>query len=103
MPRDGERRRELTYSIAERRGTSCPYRPSASPRDRRASATLNGALLRVGLVDELLVYVAAKLLGEGAGLAAIGLLTRLDQGVELTFSAASMVGADLRVLLSPRI
>lgn len=62
-----------------------------------AGHKLNGSFLREGLVDELLLYLAPKLLGPGAGLANIGPLTELAQGVELEFVEASRVGRDLRV------
>lgn len=62
-----------------------------------AGHKLNGSLLRAGLVDELLVYLAPKLLGPGAGLAQIGPLTTLDDGLAWHFTEALMVGPDLRV------
>jgi len=63
-----------------------------------AGFKLNGSLLREGLVDELVVYLAPKLLGTGAGMFNIGPLTALAQGTELEFTSAEMVGPDLRVL-----
>lgn len=62
-----------------------------------AGHKLNGSFLREGLVDELLLYLAPKLLGPGAGLAAIGPFTALDQGVTLQYVDATAVGADLRI------
>lgn len=62
-----------------------------------AGHKLNGSLLREGLVDELLLYLAPRLLGPGMGLANIGPLTELAQGVELEFVEAMQVGRDLRV------
>ncbi|MDD5612772.1 MAG: bifunctional diaminohydroxyphosphoribosylaminopyrimidine deaminase/5-amino-6-(5-phosphoribosylamino)uracil reductase RibD, partial [Gallionella sp.] len=45
-----------------------------------AGATLNGALLQAGLVDEMLLYVAPSLLGDAArGIAGLGELTSLAQ------------------------
>ena len=64
-----------------------------------AGHQLNGSFLREGLVDELLVYIAPRLLGEGAGLAALGTLQRLDEGPALRFLDAEAVGDDLRVRL----
>jgi diaminohydroxyphosphoribosylaminopyrimidine deaminase / 5-amino-6-(5-phosphoribosylamino)uracil reductase len=63
-----------------------------------AGFKLNGALLKAGLVDELLAYIGPKLLGSGMGIADISQLTRLDQAVELDFRSADLVGADLRIL-----
>jgi len=62
-----------------------------------AGHKLNGSFLRAGLVDELLLYVAPKLLGPGAGLAHIGPFHALQQGLELVFTEATPVGQDLRI------
>lgn len=64
-----------------------------------AGARLNGALLRAGLVDELLVYLAPKLLGTGAGLAAIGTLHSLDDALTLTIRSLDLIGTDARLIL----
>ncbi len=63
-----------------------------------AGHKLNGSLLRAGVVDELLVYLAPQLLGLGAGMSNFGPLTELSQGIALEFTSAEMVGKDLRVL-----
>jgi diaminohydroxyphosphoribosylaminopyrimidine deaminase/5-amino-6-(5-phosphoribosylamino)uracil reductase len=63
-----------------------------------AGSILNGALLRTGLVDELLLYVAPQLLGEAArGMAQLGELTSLDQRVNLKWQDMRQVGNDLRI------
>jgi diaminohydroxyphosphoribosylaminopyrimidine deaminase/5-amino-6-(5-phosphoribosylamino)uracil reductase len=63
-----------------------------------AGSTLNGALLRAGLVDELLLYVAPQLLGDGArGMARLGELTGLDQRIDLKWQDVRQVGNDLRL------
>ena len=63
-----------------------------------AGAVLNGALMRAGLVDELLLYIAPLLVGDMArGMAALGELTVLDQGVELQWQDVRQVGNDLRI------
>jgi diaminohydroxyphosphoribosylaminopyrimidine deaminase/5-amino-6-(5-phosphoribosylamino)uracil reductase len=60
---------------------------------------LNGALLRSGMVDELLVYLAPHLLGDTArGMFALGELTRLDERVDLTIRDLRRIGADLRIV-----
>jgi diaminohydroxyphosphoribosylaminopyrimidine deaminase / 5-amino-6-(5-phosphoribosylamino)uracil reductase len=66
-----------------------------------AGHQLNGALWREGLVDELLLYLAPKLLGSGAGVAAIGPLSSLAQGIELAFTEVTPVGSDLRLRARP--
>jgi diaminohydroxyphosphoribosylaminopyrimidine deaminase/5-amino-6-(5-phosphoribosylamino)uracil reductase len=63
-----------------------------------AGHKLNGSLVREGLVDELLVYLAPKLMGRGADMANFGPLTELSQALPLTFQSTSMVGPDLRIL-----
>ena len=64
-----------------------------------AGATLNGALLRAGLIDELLLYIAPTLLGDMArGMAALGELISLDPRVNLKWQDVRQVGNDLRIL-----
>jgi diaminohydroxyphosphoribosylaminopyrimidine deaminase/5-amino-6-(5-phosphoribosylamino)uracil reductase len=63
-----------------------------------AGQSLNGALIRAGLVDEFLVYLAPKLLGQGRDMASFGPLTELSQAEPLVFQSSQMVGPDLRVL-----
>lgn len=64
-----------------------------------AGSTLNGALLRAGLVDELLLYVAPQLLGDAArGIAQLGELTALEQRIDLSWQDVRQVGADLRIV-----
>jgi len=66
-----------------------------------AGAKLNGSFLRAGLVDELLVYMAPKLLGEGRPLAALGPLLALGEAPDWRFHAVDRIGDDLRLLLRP--
>ena len=64
-----------------------------------AGSTLNGALLRAGLADELLLYLAPQLLGDAArGVAQLGELTGLEQRVNLKWQDVRQVGEDLRIL-----
>lgn len=63
-----------------------------------AGSTLNGALLRAGLIDELLLYVAPQLLGDTArGMAQLDDLTSLDQRINLKWQDVRQVGNDLRI------
>ncbi|MDO9459769.1 MAG: bifunctional diaminohydroxyphosphoribosylaminopyrimidine deaminase/5-amino-6-(5-phosphoribosylamino)uracil reductase RibD, partial [Alphaproteobacteria bacterium] len=50
-----------------------------------AGHKLNASLLRAGLVDELLVYLAPLLLGQGREMAAFGPLERLSDGMTLHY------------------
>ena len=60
---------------------------------------LNGALLRAGVVDELIVYLAPHLLGDSArGMFDLGVLTALDQRRELSIHDLRRIGPDLRIL-----
>jgi diaminohydroxyphosphoribosylaminopyrimidine deaminase/5-amino-6-(5-phosphoribosylamino)uracil reductase len=68
-----------------------------------AGATLGGALLQAGLVDELIVYVAPKLLGNDArGLCNLPGLEKLADAPEFSFSEVRQVGPDLCLHLTPR-
>lgn len=63
-----------------------------------AGKTLNGALLKAGLVDELVLYLAPQLLGDAArGLADLGELTQLEQRMELDWQDVRHVGNDIRI------
>jgi len=65
-----------------------------------AGSALNGALLRAGLVDELLLYLAPQLLGDTArGMAQLGELTSLDQRVDLKWQDVRQIGNDLRIIV----
>jgi diaminohydroxyphosphoribosylaminopyrimidine deaminase/5-amino-6-(5-phosphoribosylamino)uracil reductase len=64
-----------------------------------AGHKLNGSFLRAGLVDELLVYLAPKLMGPGAGLAALGPFTAMDQALPWVYADVVTVGPDLRLRL----
>lgn len=63
-----------------------------------AGHKLNGSLIREGLVDELLVYLAPKLVGQGREMAHFGPLTDLAQAVPLEFRSSDMIGPDLRIV-----
>ena len=62
-----------------------------------AGPQLNAALLRVGLVDELLVYLAPKLIGPGRGIAALPPLAALADARGFHFVESTPVGSDLRL------
>jgi diaminohydroxyphosphoribosylaminopyrimidine deaminase/5-amino-6-(5-phosphoribosylamino)uracil reductase len=66
-----------------------------------AGQRLNGSLLQAGLVDELLIYLAPKLLGRGRGMAETGLLADLAGAISLDFGAITRVGPDVRILARP--
>lgn len=63
-----------------------------------AGHKLNGSLLKAGLVDELLLYLAPLLLGPGLSLAALPELSQLSQAMAWRFTDQRLMGADLRLL-----
>jgi diaminohydroxyphosphoribosylaminopyrimidine deaminase / 5-amino-6-(5-phosphoribosylamino)uracil reductase len=63
-----------------------------------AGHKLHGSLLREGLADECLVYLAPRLLGPGMGMANLAPLEQLTQGTALRFEQVRSVGEDLCVL-----
>ena len=64
-----------------------------------AGINLDSALLRAGVVDELLFYLAPLLLGDaGRGMLDLGNLTRMEQRLELDIRDTRLFGPDLRVL-----
>lgn len=67
-----------------------------------AGAVLNAALLGAGLVDDLLVYTAPKLLGPGLGMAALPPLAALGEALVFDFEDCQRVGDDLRLLVRRR-
>jgi len=64
-----------------------------------AGYKLNGSLLRAGLVDELLLYLAPCLIGHDAsGLFNLPALTTLDDRCRLQIRDLRQVGADIRLI-----
>jgi diaminohydroxyphosphoribosylaminopyrimidine deaminase/5-amino-6-(5-phosphoribosylamino)uracil reductase len=66
-----------------------------------AGHKLNASLLQAGLVDELLVYLAPKLLGSGREMAAFGPLDDLAQALQFRFIEVQRIGEDLRLRARP--
>ena len=66
-----------------------------------AGEKLNGSFLRERLVDELLVYMAPRLLGAGRGLAALGAFQALAESLAFGFHAVDRIDDDLRLILRP--
>lgn len=66
-----------------------------------AGHKLNGSLVRAGLVDEFLVYLAPIMLGSGREMARFGPLERLADGLRLEFGDIERIGADLRLIARP--
>jgi diaminohydroxyphosphoribosylaminopyrimidine deaminase/5-amino-6-(5-phosphoribosylamino)uracil reductase len=66
-----------------------------------AGARLNGHLIERGWVDEILVYLAPKLLGPGRALAALSPLVGLDGCWQGEVRDLSLVGPDVRLIVRP--
>lgn len=63
-----------------------------------AGRGLLGALLQAGLVDDMLIYIAPKLLGPGMELAHLPPISQLDEAISLDYQSVERVGADLRIV-----
>jgi diaminohydroxyphosphoribosylaminopyrimidine deaminase/5-amino-6-(5-phosphoribosylamino)uracil reductase len=69
-----------------------------------AGLNLNSALLRAGVVDELLIYLAPHMLGDAArGIFDLGELTEMNKRLQLNIQETRMIGEDLRILARPAI
>jgi diaminohydroxyphosphoribosylaminopyrimidine deaminase/5-amino-6-(5-phosphoribosylamino)uracil reductase len=69
-----------------------------------AGATLNGALLAAGLVDELVIYLAPHLMGDAArGLFTLPGLERMEQRIELKITDIRAIGSDWRITAVPAV
>jgi len=67
-----------------------------------AGAGLNGALIRAGMIDELVLYFAPVLLGDSArGMFALGHLELMAERIELVMEEIRVIGTDLRVIARP--
>jgi diaminohydroxyphosphoribosylaminopyrimidine deaminase/5-amino-6-(5-phosphoribosylamino)uracil reductase len=63
---------------------------------------LAGALIEQGLVDEMLIYVAPKLMGSDAqGMFAMAGITQMSAVKKLNFRDICQVGDDLRIIAEP--
>jgi diaminohydroxyphosphoribosylaminopyrimidine deaminase/5-amino-6-(5-phosphoribosylamino)uracil reductase len=62
-----------------------------------AGFRLNGSLVRAGVVDELLVYLAPMLIGEAQGMLHLPALADLAQARPLEFIDVATVGSDVRL------
>ena len=63
-----------------------------------AGQRLNGSLMREGLVDELLLYIAPKLMGQGQGMVNIGPFTEISDAIQLEIVSTARIGADIRIV-----
>lgn len=67
-----------------------------------AGPVLSTAFIQAGLVDELIVYIAPKLLGSDArALLNVAGLKSMSETVDFEISDASQLGGDIRLVLKP--
>jgi diaminohydroxyphosphoribosylaminopyrimidine deaminase/5-amino-6-(5-phosphoribosylamino)uracil reductase len=95
LPRDGQRLdlRALLAQLAQREINEVQV---------EAGATLSGALLRAGLVDEVLLYLAPVFLGDAGRPMFAGLgIESMAERFALEVVDSRQVGPDLRLLLRP--
>jgi len=64
-----------------------------------AGSKLNGSLIRENCVDELLIYLAPKLLGQGLSITNLGPLFDIPEGPEWEWLEQKVIGPDLRLRL----
>ena len=65
-------------------------------------ATLGGSMLRAELIDELVIYMAPKLLGNKArGLFNLADVDKLEQNIALDIKDIRAVGCDWRIIAYP--
>jgi len=64
--------------------------------------TVAAAFLKAGLVDEVVVYVAPKLLGSGLNAVADLAVTSIGESLELKLVDVTRLGDDVRLTLEPR-
>lgn len=64
-----------------------------------AGAGLNGALLTAGLVDEIVCYMAPKLMGTGNGWAELPVFASMDEVQCWRFRSAERIGVDVKLVL----
>lgn len=64
-----------------------------------AGSRLSGSLMETGCVDELLVYMAPLLLGQGRGMVTMPAVAALEAAERFEFVDASPVGKDMRLRL----
>ncbi len=65
-------------------------------------STLAGALLKAQLVDDIVLYMAPRFLGAQAkSLLDFGVLTQMDQALNVTIDSVTAIGHDIKLQLKP--
>ena len=63
-----------------------------------AGSGINGALMLAGCVDQLLVYMAPMIIGEGMNIARLPEIDTLDGAYRYEFVDAQTIGDDVRLV-----
>jgi diaminohydroxyphosphoribosylaminopyrimidine deaminase/5-amino-6-(5-phosphoribosylamino)uracil reductase len=92
QPQGGRTKVDLNAMLADLAAREC------NELHVEAGSKLNGSLMREGLVDEFLVYLAPKMIGQGRDMASFGPLASLADCMPLVFHTATMIGPDLRIV-----
>lgn len=67
-----------------------------------AGAKLSGAVIQAGLVDEIILYMSADVLGSDArDMFSISGLENLSDRIKFEFQSTEMIGKDIRIALTP--
>lgn len=66
-----------------------------------AGHKLNGSLIRAGLADEFLIYLAPSMLGQARDMAQLGPFQELSEALSLEFTSVERIGPDLRIIARP--
>ena len=93
VPDNNNERIDLKWTLQDLAGHEC------NELHVEAGSTLSSAFLKAGLVDELLIYIAPRLIGQGMDLLTGVKLESLQQTLDFSFSDMAMVGQDLRLLV----
>ena len=63
-----------------------------------AGATLNGALIQAGFVDELLIYLAPCFLGSGKNMVSLNDIANLSDKISFEFHEIRTIEKDIRII-----
>lgn len=92
LPDNGEKRLDLRVLLEELARRDC------NEVLFECGATLAGSLLSANLVDELVIYMAPKLMGNKAeSLVSLGELTSMQDVLEMEFTDIRNLGGDIRI------
>lgn len=97
LPEDGNGRVNLKSLLAKLAADDC------NEVLFECGASLSASLIRAELVDEIIVYIAPKLLGASARSLVDLSIEKMTDSFELEFSDQRQVGADIRMTLTRKV